>query len=86
MSTDWEKYSSPTETRARSKRQPPSEYGVAEMIAGEVRSLPGLSVVHSPVQGENRAHVDVIGDKRDPEVRVRLPRIARWVIQQDQPA
>jgi hypothetical protein len=79
MSTDWEKYSSAEETQARSKN--PKDNAVISMISGEVGKVPGLVVEHTPdVQRRVRAHTDVIGDKRAPEVRVKLGRLAQWAI------
>jgi hypothetical protein len=82
MSTDWEKYSTPEETRQRA-RKPPEEYAVISLIVDEVLQLPGQTVEHTPVQpnpavGEpgNRAHTDVYGEKKkDPEVRKAFMRI-----------
>ena len=64
ISTDWEKYSSSTETRSRRGR--PERFAVIKMIAGLVRQIDGLTVTHSPVQNEesepdNRAHTDIFG-------------------------
>jgi len=67
MSTDWEKYSDPEQTRLRATSQP-NENGVLSMVTGEVRKIPGLLVEHSP-QPDNRAHTDVTG-KKDPQIRV----------------
>lgn len=77
MSTDWEKYSTAEETRARGKK-PPEEYWVVKMNVGEVREVPGQTVEHSPLP-ENRAHTDVIGEK-DEEVRIKLRRLSLVVI------
>ncbi len=82
MSTDWEKYSTPEETRRRA-RKAAEEYAVIALVVGEVRQLPGQIVEHTPVQpdpaaGEpgNRAHTDVYGEKRkDPEIRKAFMRI-----------
>ena len=79
MSTDWEKYATPIETKNRCAN--PNDNGVIEMVSGNVAAVPGLTVVHTPdVQRRIRAHVDVVGDKKAPEVRVKLKRIASWVI------
>ena len=76
MSTDWSKYATPEETLRRAKV--PSDNGVIGMVVGEVREIPGLKVEHSPLP-ENRSHTDIFG-KKDPEVRLRLLRICRWMI------
>lgn len=80
MSTDWEKYSTPEDTRNRTKRDP-LNYGVVKMIAGRVRGIPDQTVEHTPVHPDNRAHTDVFGDKdSNPEVRVLLRRASDWAI------
>ena len=75
MSTDWNKYSSARETRRRSHTSPPTDYAVVQLEVGEVRKLPDQSVVHSPI-AENHAHTEVFGNKKLPEVRVKLGRLA----------
>lgn len=75
MSTDWQKYASPIETRGRGVV--PAENGVVSLLVGGVRSLPQV-VEHSPTDS-NRAHADVVGDKT-PEVRIKLRRLAVWEI------
>ena len=77
MSTDWEKYSTPEQTKNRAKK--PDENGVVRMNAGKVRSIP-LEVDHAPVT-DNRAHTEVIGDKKAPMVRVKLSRLVSWCIE-----
>lgn len=77
MSTEWCRYSTPEATRSRYGR--PENYGVVAMLVEEVRSIPGVSVEHSPLP-DNRAHSDVFGDKKDQEIRVRLTRACQWVI------
>ena len=77
MSTDWDKYSTAAETRARG-RKPPEEYWVVSMNVGEVRQVPGQTVDHSPLP-DNRAHTDVRGEK-DEEVRIKLRRLSLVVI------
>ena len=56
MSTNWEKYSTAEQTRG----QPPQSNGVVALVSGDVRTIPGLSVEHTP-SAENRAHTDVLG-------------------------
>lgn len=78
MSTDWDNYSTPEETRSRGL--PPVEnLGVLRLIAGEVRQIDSLVVEHTP-KDDNRAHTDVFGDKTDPEVRLKLARSSKWLI------
>ena len=64
ISTDWEKYSTAAETRARQGR--PERFAVMRLLAGGIREIPELSVLHSPTQNvlglpDNRAHTDVVG-------------------------
>lgn len=75
MSTDWQKYSTPAETRARARK--PHKNGVIAMVAGGVRGC-GLLVEHDPIP-LNQAHTEVIGIKT-PEVRLKLLRLARWIL------
>jgi hypothetical protein len=79
MSTEWEKYSTAEETRERAREfgKDPGAYGVVAFVTGEVRAIPGHSVVHSPTR--NRAHTDVIGPQSE-ESRVLLSRICVWQI------
>jgi hypothetical protein len=78
MSTNWSKYSSPEETRQRARS--PSENAVIQMMTGEVRAVPGQSVVHTPdLPTRNRAHTDVTGEKT-PEVRIRFSRVYQVVL------
>lgn len=78
MSTDWNKYATPTETRSRGRR-PADEYAVVQMQAGKIRAVPGQVVEHNPIYPTNRAHTEVFGEK-DEEARVLLNRCATWVI------
>ena len=81
MSTDWCKYSSPEETRAR---KDPNSNGVIGMNVGEVKNIPPLLVKHAP-KPNNRAHTDIIGANqerkyRTNEIRVKLARISKWLL------
>ena len=80
MSTDWDKYSNPDQTRARAAD--PTANAVIAMSVGEVRTVPGQIVIHTPsLEFNNRAHTDVIGEKKkNPEVRLKFTRIYRVVI------
>ena len=75
MSTDWQKYSTAEETRARAKV--PLKNGVISLVSGGVRTC-GMSVEHAPISN-NRAHTEVIGEKTT-EVRFKLLRLAQWVL------
>lgn len=78
MSTDWNKYSTPTDTLNRAKE--PKKNGVIRLRAGDVRAIPNQVVEHSPDPlTSNRAHTDVIGTK-DEEVRLKYTRIYSWVV------
>jgi hypothetical protein len=75
MSVDWERYSTPNLTQERG-RKPANEYAVVSLVTEKVRAIP-LRVVHSPDWlRQNRAHSDVIGDKKagSPKARVLLAR------------
>lgn len=66
MSTDWEKYSTPSETRSRARN--PSDNVVIALPVGKVREIEGQTIQHTPVNPgpdtlPNRAHTDVFGEK-----------------------
>lgn len=83
MSTDWQKYATPQETRRRAKQ--PADNAVVTLHVGSVRQLPEQQVEHTPdIERNNRAHTDVFG-KKDEEVRMKLRRIAEVVIPFDAP-
>ncbi len=74
MSTDWSKYSTPAESRARARK--PEDNGIVSLRAGGVRAIATLRVEHRPDSiRRNRAHTDVFG-KKSVEVRVKLRRLA----------
>ena len=77
MSTDWERYSTPEETRERGRN--PWRQAVIEFLVGDARALPGQTVEHRP-QDDNRAHTEVVGEKSE-KVRVKFTRIWKWAIQ-----
>jgi hypothetical protein len=63
MSVDWDKYSTPEETRQRASRNPADNAIIRLPVVG-VRDIGGLDVKHTPdhtTGSENRAHSDVIG-------------------------
>ena len=84
MSTDWDRYSTPEETRRRARR--PGDNAVVAMNVGQVRAIPEQRVQHSPVFGhpdltDNRAHTDVHGSKEQgPETQLAFRRIATVVL------
>ena len=87
MSTDWDRYSTPEETRQRARR--PSDNAVIAMNVGQIRAIPEQRVQHSPVFGhpelpDNRAHTDVYGPKeRDSETRLRFLEVSTIVLPLD---
>lgn len=84
MSTDWQKYSRPQETRLRARK--PQDNAVIQMVVGKVREIPNQIVVHTPDHANNnRAHTDVFGEKKDPEIRIKFSRICEVVLSFDAP-
>jgi len=76
MSTDWDRYSTPEETRQRAKV--PVDNAVITLVAGQVGAIPGQSVEHAPLP-DNRAHTNVVGEK-SPQARLMFLRLYRMVI------
>ena len=64
MPVDWDKYSTPQETRSRAKN--PLVNAVIEMNVGKVRRVQELDVIHQPTLA-NRAHSEVIGLSKESE-------------------
>jgi hypothetical protein len=84
MSTDWERYARPEDTRSRARN--PRDNAVIRLVVGEIRNIPDQFVVHTPDAATgNRAHTDVFGDKH-PEARLKLSRISKFVIPINQSA
>jgi hypothetical protein len=78
MSTDWSKYSTPSETRNRGKV--PKDNAIIRMLASDVGNIEGQTVIHTPdIPNRNRSHTDVIGEK-DVEVRLKFSRISKDII------
>ncbi len=82
MSVDWEKYTTPQETRHRAAKPP--DNAVLGATAGGIRKIGGLQVQHKP-ERINRAHSNVLGlpPHDTPELiefRVKLLRIATVVL------
>ncbi len=73
MSADWERYSTPEECRLRGRV--PDDNGVVSLVAGQVRAVSGLQVMHRP-EMDNRSHSEIVGiPAKAPEktkVRMRL--------------
>lgn len=78
MSTDWNKYSTPVETKARANKNPENN-GVISFSVGATRKIPEQIVKHTP-EDNNRAHTDVFGIKKDPKIRIAFKRISKWEI------
>ena len=81
MSTDWDRYSSAVECREQVPAA--ADNGVVRLNAGRCRSEARQEVRHTP-WSENRAHTDVIGEKKgseDPKPRMLLARISECVIE-----
>jgi hypothetical protein len=76
MSADWDKYSTPEQSRQRAKM--PNDNAVVELNVGDVRHIPDQNVEHTPSK-KNRSHTDVTGEK-DEEVRIKFRRICSWAI------
>lgn len=95
-SSDWNKYSTPEETRQRLAKQPkrsggfknPDDYCVLQLSVQKIRTeIPSQTIEHDPIQNnpvlpDNRAHTKIIGDK-DPEVRLKFVDIYEWAISPD---
>ena len=64
MSSDWSKYSSPEQARARSGNDKAANYGVTGLQVGRVRQIEGLRIEHAPIDG-NDAHAHVLGLGKD---------------------
>lgn len=96
FSTDWDKYSSPQETRERLALQPrikggfknPLEYFIYQFRVDDIRkNIPSQSIQHDPIQDklplpDNRSHTIVIGEK-DVEIRLKFMDIFEWIIPPD---
>lgn len=76
MSCDWEKYSSPEQTKQRART--PEDNAVLRFGAGVVASLPNQRLEHDPLD-DNRAHSQVFGEKTT-EIRLKLKRLCVWAI------
>ena len=76
MSVDWSEYAEPIDTKNRANK--PDENAVIKFTAGNARNIPNQIVEHKPVSPPeipNQAHSEVIGDKKDVEVRERFMQI-----------
>lgn len=77
MSTDWEKYSTPEQSRLRAKK--PEQNGIVSFVTGHLRKIV-LDVIHYPLPLEkNRAHTNVRGI--DSEKQLKMRDIYAWEIE-----
>jgi hypothetical protein len=80
MSTDWCKYSTAEDARARSLQHPPDYYGVIFFVVGQVRAMPLQVVEHTPWCNDpelaeapnNPAHTDIFGPKSERDFKAQL--------------
>jgi hypothetical protein len=75
MSTDWSKYSTPSETKNRGNNP---DDGVISLKVKDVRNIENQIVEHTPSKN-NKSHTDVKGEKTE-KVRVEFSRIFNWEI------
>ena len=79
MSTDWSKYSTPSETQNRGKI--PKDNAVIKMLVSDVRKIEGQIVTHTPdIPKNNRSHTDIFGEKNDVEIRLKFTRISSNIV------
>jgi hypothetical protein len=89
LSADWNKYSTPQETRERARNSPPHDNAVISLSIGEIRKIPSLAVEHDPdndPEWPNRAHSLIKGLPTAPDltrVRFKLRQTAHFVIRLD---
>jgi hypothetical protein len=82
ISTEWNKYSTPEETRQRALD--PKKNGVIKIKVEIIRQFQNFSVNHAPIP-LNRAHSNINGLKTykkedQTDIRKRLSRAAEWII------
>lgn len=81
MSSDWSKYATPAEARARKGQEKAANNAIVSLVVGELRNLPNTGVqrvVHAP-EDHNRAHAVVHGEKTE-RIRKLFARMARMEI------
>ncbi|MCL4296133.1 MAG: hypothetical protein KJ077_10415 [Anaerolineae bacterium] len=82
MSTDWEKYSTPEQSRQRANSNP-QQNGIVSFIVGPLRNELNLEVIHKP-SDDNRAHSLVKGKEvkiqHNTEARLKLLSLLQWEI------
>jgi hypothetical protein len=96
LSSDWDKYSTPEETRdrlnyhkkANGSFKKAEDYFVVEFLVEDlVTKLPDQEIEHDPIYGnddlpDNRSHAKITGDK-NVEVRLKMVDLCEWVIHPD---
>lgn len=98
LSSDWNKYTTPKESRALIGRQyrfgktefkDPNVFFIIQLETEKISAkIIGQTIEHDPVFNEpeldgipnNRAHSIIIGDKNDPEIRLKFVEICEWAI------
>lgn len=85
MSTDWAKYSSPTESRMRAEE--PEKNAIFELLVSDIEEIGEQLVKHEPDrERNNRAHTAVYGvTKRPTRIRREYSRIAKLLISYTDP-
>jgi hypothetical protein len=82
ISVDWNKHSTPEESRQRAVN--PEQIGIIQIKVESARQFQNLSVDHTPLPS-NRAHANINGLKTykkedQTDIRKRLARLATWII------
>lgn len=85
MSVDWQKYSTPEETRNRVSIQEldPLEFGVVKIEAVEIREIKNQILNHAPSKS-NRAHSTVFGPTNN-KIRRKFQQCAIMIIKPFEP-
>ena len=80
MSVNWQKYSSPTETKNSARK--PENVGVLSFLTLKVRISPvNLKVTHAPTINQAHSHIhEVVSEVNDPQIRLKLRNICEWEI------
>lgn len=83
MPTDWDKYTTPADSLARSNT--PKENGIVKFHVEKVRAIGSLEVIHNPdFSRNNRSHTHLKGIPKKGQlktkVRLKLKRTFKWLI------
>lgn len=94
-SCDWDKYSSPEQSRAllasqkkmnKDEFKNPEDYFIIKLLVQNIiEKIPSQKVEHAPIQNDpvlpdNRSHSHIVGEKEDVEVRLKFIDICDWAI------